>query len=315
MCAAESGSVLVTGAGGFVGRHLVRRLLAEGRTVACVLKGGEPAEPVPAGFEGAQCYWYDGTTESLFEIVEAVRPCTVYHLASLFRSQHTTAEVTPLILSNVLYGTQLLEALVRLGQASTGFVNIGTSWQHFEDAEYDPVCLYAATKQAFVDLMRYYVNVEGLRAVTLSFFDTYGPDDPRPKLFALLKDASERSEPLAMSPGEQVLDIVHIDDIIEALTAAECLLATGRIGAGEEYAISSGRRLSLRQVADIYAMATGRTPHIEWGGRPYRTREVMVPWSSGARLPGWSAKVELEEGLRAAYADDRESRGSDPCPG
>jgi nucleoside-diphosphate-sugar epimerase len=290
--------VLVTGAGGFVGRHLVRRLLAEGRSVHCILKGGEPAEQVPVGFEAASCLYYDGSIESLFDVVEAAEADTVFHLASLFRAQHTTAEVGPLVLSNVLFGTQLLEALARLGQPQVGFVNIGTSWQHFQDADYDPVCLYAATKQAFVDVMRYYVNAEGLRAVTLSFFDTYGADDPRPKLFGLLREAAERETPLAMSPGEQVLDIVHIDDIVEALLTAERLLSSGRIGDAEEFAISSGHRMTLRQVSDVYASATGLTPNIEWGGRPYRTREVMVPWQTGTPLPEWTAKITLEDGLR-----------------
>lgn len=291
--------VLVTGAGGFVGRHLVRRLLSEGAEVYCILKSGSPDEPVPDGFDGATCLWYDGTTDKIFEIVRTSRPDTVFHLASLFRAQHSTEEVEPLILSNVLFGTQILEALARLGQPSVGFVNIGTSWQHFDDADYDPVCLYAATKQAFMDVMRYYINAEGLKATTLSFFDTYGSDDPRPKLFGLLRSASEGEDPLAMSPGQQILDLVHIDDILEALVTAERLLGEGEIGRGEEFAISSGRRLTLREVAKIYEAATGRVLKIEWGGRPYRAREVMIPWQSGAMLPGWKATVALEDGLRS----------------
>jgi nucleoside-diphosphate-sugar epimerase len=118
-------------------------------------------------------------------------------------------------------------------------------------------------------------------------------------LFSLLRNASEATEPLAMSPGDQLLDIVHIDDIIEALLSAERSLAERIIGRGEEFAITSGHRLSLRDVAELYARVTGRTLNIKWGGRPYRDREVMVPWSSGASLPGWRARVALEDGIRA----------------
>ena len=68
--------------------------------------------------------------------------------------------------SNITFGTQLVEAMVANGCYQ--FVNTGTSWQHYENDEYNPVNLYAATKQAFEDILRYYVETSALRVITLT---------------------------------------------------------------------------------------------------------------------------------------------------
>ena len=62
-------------------------------------------------------------------------------------------------------------------------VNTGTSWQHYENKDYSPVNLYAATKQSFEAILQYYVEVASLKAITLKLFETYGLDDPRPNFF------------------------------------------------------------------------------------------------------------------------------------
>ncbi len=66
----------------------------------------------------------------------------------------------------------------------------------------------------------------------------------------------------------------------------------------ETYAVSSGAPVKLRELVEIYERITGNGLPIAWGGRPYRQREVMVPWNKGKPLPGWKPKVHLEEGIR-----------------
>lgn len=103
-----------------------------------------------------------------------------------------------------------------------------------------------------------------------------------------------------MSPGEQLIDLVHIDDVISAYTiAAERLISKG-VQLHEIYAVSSGELVSLKALVKIYEEAIHVKLPIQWGGRPYREREVMTPWSLGKTLPNWEPKISLREGILRA---------------
>jgi len=291
--------VAITGATGFVGRHLVARMAADGWAVDALVIPGE--EGYFAHHVGkVTAYTLDGSTETVCRIMTSVSPDAVVHLASLFVAEHAPGDVEALVQANILFGTQVLEGMTTAGCGQ--LVNVGTSWQHFGGAGYEPVCLYAATKQAFEDIAAYHVSAVGLRIITLKLFDTYGPDDARaklvPKLIALARDGGS----LALSPGHQLLDMAYVDDVVEALAyALERLGAPASgptIGSSESFAVSGGQQMTLREFIGLFERVCERRLDIDWGGRPYRAREVMVPWSSGQPLPGWTPKVDLAEGLR-----------------
>jgi nucleoside-diphosphate-sugar epimerase len=285
---------LVTGASGYVGGQIARRLLARGDGVHAVLRPGSDAARLPAGIV---LHRFDGTIGHMQRIVAAAQPEVTFHLASLFIAEHKPEQVLPLVEANLAFGTLLADALTQNGPAL--LVNAGTGWQHYGNADYDPVCLYAATKQAFEALLAFYVQARGLRAITLKIFDTYGPDDPRPKLTRALIAAARAGTPLDLTAGDQRLDLLHIDDAVAAFLAAAERLRQGQGAAMERYALSSGRRVSVRELAGIVEAAAGRKLDARWGVRAYRQREVMEPWSGGAALPGWRAAVTLEDGIAA----------------
>jgi len=284
---------LVTGATGFVGSYLARRLVREGWQVH-ILSRTDSRVPDAEEFEHVTNHIHDGSTEGMVRCVAQAKPDVVFHLASLFLSQHATQDIDALIQSNVLFGNQLLEAM-KVNEVSC-LINTGTSWQHYDNEDYNPVCLYAATKQAFEALLEYYTQACGIKAITLKLFDTYGPDDPRPKLFHLLNKAATSGEPLDMSAGEQRIDLVHIDDVVGAYLIAAQRLFEGNVPQHETYAVSSGHPLPLKELVQLYTEVTQQAVHVNWGARPYRFREVMVPWR-GCSIPGWSPKVCVRDGL------------------
>lgn len=289
---------LLTGATGFIGSRLAHHLERHGWDVHRVVRPtpGSPSamEPLPPNV-----HIHDGSTSDMIRIVGESRPDVVFHLASLFIAQHSPDQVEPLVRSNILFGLQLLEGMAWNGVRR--IVNAGTGWQHYEGGEYSPVNLYAATKQAFEDLAAYYVDSGRVDAVTLLLFDTYGPDDPRPKIFRLLLDASASGKVLSMSPGDQLIDLVHVDDVTSAFRTAGERLLEGSVHGHERYAVSSGNPISLRNLAGNIVRAAGLNVEIIWGGRPHREREVMVPWAKGAPMPGWRPQISLDEGLRAIF--------------
>jgi nucleoside-diphosphate-sugar epimerase len=286
--------VLLTGATGYIGSNLAKKLIANGAEVHSIYINDIFSRTLDKS-SGAAFHLHDGTTENMINIVKEVKPDFVFHLASLFLAQHTPNDISTLVKSNITFSTQLVEAMIQ--NKVHKLVNTGTSWQNFENKDYDPVCLYAATKQAFEDILKYYTAVSPLKVITLKLFDTYGPGDPRPKLMPKLHEATTTGTTLNMSPGKQLLDFVYIDDVINAFIMASERLNKNK-ASYETFAVTSRKPRTLKEIVSIYEKVSGSKIDAHWGTRQYRLREVMVPWNKGKLLPGWKPKVSLEEGIK-----------------
>jgi len=282
---------LVTGATGFLGEHLLQRLLVDGWETHAIVRPSSNATTLRDVLGSGNVHEHDGSTSGLINIVGSVCPLAVFHLASAVITDYVAVDVEPLIRSNILFGTQLLEAMAVAGVSV--IVNTGTISQHYEGREYSPVYLYAATKQAFQDVLQFYCEARGLHAVTLELPDTYGPGDRRPKLLTLLANAARTGETLALTPGEQFLDLLHVDDVVHGYEVAADGLLTGKFPSPSRYRLSSGSLVRLKDVVELYRQATGHTVSVMWGGRPYRVREVMEPRSPVPVLPGWAPSRSL----------------------
>jgi nucleoside-diphosphate-sugar epimerase len=290
---------LVTGATGFVGSHLVQKLIAENWTVHAIVRSHSQLHQIEPFLTKMTLHVHDGTSENLLDIVKTVKPAVVFHLASLVLVEHSIRDIIPLLQSNLIFATQLVEAMV--ARQCYCLINTGTFWQHYNNKEYSPVCLYAATKQAFEVILQFYLETTPLKVVTLKLFDTYGPNDPRPKLFNLLKKATQNQETLALSPGEQLIDLVYINDVVEAYFIAAKQLQYQPDSTHQYYAVSSHNPISLKQVVSIYEQETNTQLPIQWGGKNYRQREVMIPWNQGKWLPGWQPTIDIRQGIKKSY--------------
>lgn len=292
---------LITGATGFVGSYLANRLCLDGWDVHVIIRPNSNMDSLKKILQNIVVHIHEGTTIQMISIFKTVKPDVVFHLASSVISQHETKDIEPIIQSNILFGTQLLEAMTVSGVYR--LINTGTSWQHYENQPYNPVCLYAATKQAYEAILTYYVEVTPLNVVTLKLFDTYGPNDPRRKLIPLLQETAKNDKIIAMSLGEQLIDLVHIDDVVNAFLIAAERLMKDKVSQCEEYAVSSGNPLSLQEIVKMYEKVIGKNLLVKWGERPYRPREVWVPWNNGRKLPSWEPKINLVEGLENLYKE------------
>lgn len=286
-----SRSALLTGVTGFIGGNLARRLLASGWTVHALVRASSDTAALPGDI---RLHVRDDGAGPLTEIVAAAAPDVVFHLASLYLADHKPEQVGGLVASNILLPALLAEAMTAAG--ATRLVDTGTAWQHFGGGGYDPVNLYAATKQACQDVLRYYHAARGLSVVTLKLFDTYGAGDTRRKLVQLLVDAAESGEPLGMSPGEQIIDLTHVADVVDAFVAAGDRLLSSETAIDEEYLVS-GDRINVRDLADLVGRALDKPIDARFGARPYRAREMMVPPQATLALPGWHRQRKLADAL------------------
>jgi nucleoside-diphosphate-sugar epimerase len=290
--------VLITGATGFVGRHLIRRLIKDKIDTCAVVRPTTNKEFLEK--LNVKYYIDNGDTSALIEYINNEQFDGIIHLASLFISEHSYKDIEPLVVSNVLFPTRVLEAGV-VSQIKW-FINTGTFWQHYQNKDYSPVNLYAATKQAFEDIAQYYMETSDVVFVTIRLNDTFGYDDTRPKLFNLWKRIADTGEEIDMSPGEQIMDIMYIDDVIDAYIKLIELLNSeyAQKYKGKVFAVTSDERITLKEFARLFEETTNKKLNINWGRKSYRKREVMYPWDKGERVPGWIQKVSLREGILKA---------------
>lgn len=287
--------ILLTGVTGFIGSHLARRLAAR-HEVAALLRPGAKRERIQP-LKLKELAW-DESAAGLAPLLGAFKPELIIHLASLFIGEHKPGDVEGLVASNVRFPTLLLEAATAAGCRQ--FINTGSAWQHYDNAAYAPVSLYAATKQAFADILAYYVQVGSVtRALTLELSDTYGPDDPRPKLIPIMRTSAAEGKTMSMSPGDQLVDFVHVEDAGAAYERAIELLPEIPERQSRVYAVRSGAPLKLKDFIALYNEISPKPVKVEWGARPYRARETMQPWTQGQTLPGWQPRINLREGLKA----------------
>ena len=286
-------TVLITGATGFIGSNLSKLLVSLDFDVHIIVRRSSNLEILDQLIPNITVHHHNGSTAGMRSIIKKVQPDCVFHLASLFLVKHSSKDVIPLVKSNILFGTQLLDAMAEFNVLR--LINASTSWVHFGQAIYDPVCLYAATKMAFEDILVYYNNGKMISSISLELFDTYGPNDPRHKLFYALKNASQSTIPVKMSPGDQLIDLVYIDDVMDAFLTASKLIS--KVKSNPKYMVTSGNLVTLKEIVNLYEEINNHRINVEWGGLPYREREVMIPWQIGETLPDWSPKIDLRKGI------------------
>ncbi|MCC2631399.1 MAG: NAD-dependent dehydratase [Patescibacteria group bacterium] len=291
--------LLISGATGFIGKHLTERLAKEGNEVFAIVRPSTDTSTLTTG--NIRPYVFNDDIHALTAFLEQEQFDGIIHLASLFLAAHKSDDIKNLVDSNVLFPTTLLESAVTA--KTPWFINTGTFWQHYQNEAYSPVNLYAATKQAFEDIAQYYLQTSPVNFVTIQLSDTFGPGDTRAKVFNLWLKTSKSQDPLGMSPGEQLIDISFIDNVIDGYVQMISLLSSdkGPELRGRAFAISSGAPESLKSLAATFEEVTGTTLPIQWGEKEYRPREVMETWNKGETIPGWSPRVSIEEGIKRTF--------------
>lgn len=288
--------VLVTGGTGFIGRHLVTALIARGWPTVAIVKSADRAVALPAGPVTA----VGMDVSAIPEIFEAHRPDIVIHLATHFVARHAGVDqVRPMIDANVTFGAELAEVTSRNG---VPLVSASSVWQNYQGAAYDPVSLYAATKQALDDILTYYGHVEALGWTRLILGDTYGVGDTRGKLLSLLLDAAITGVSVEAASGHQLWEALSVNDVVVALldAAQEQLHAPGM----RTYQLRPSTSPTVRDVVTIAESAIERPIPVRWGARPDRGREMLTPWIVADPPTGWLQTVDLREGIREVWLHD-----------
>ena len=277
--------VLVTGAGGFIGRHVVPLLTEAGHEVHA--GKGDLLDPSVAG-----------------ELIESTRPTHLLHLA--WYTEHGLFWEAPENLPWVEASLRLWRAFASSDGAER-FVGVGScaeyEWSEPVLSESStplrPASLYGVCK----DATRRALEAASERA-DISFawgrvFFIYGPDEASGRLVPSVADALAEGRPARTSDGEQVRDFLHIDDAARAMAALVESDVRGAVNIG------SGEGVAVREIVEALGRLAGRPELIELGAVPRPEGDPPEIVADASRLRdevGWAPQIGLEQGLASTLA-------------
>lgn len=301
--------VLVTGAAGFIGSHLVDKLLSLGCEVVGI-DGMLPNYPrtwkennLRSARKHSNFHWVEKDIMDVDAAALLSGVDVVFHLAGQPGVRKSWGEEFALYLRNNVAVTQrLLEAaakspIKKFVYASTSSVygNVPTPMR--EDGPTRPISPYGVTKLAAEHLCYLYAHQFGVPTVSLRYFTVYGPRQRPDMAFHRFIQAALAGQPLTIfGAGKLKRDFTFVDDVVYAnLLAAE----RGRVG--EVYNIGGGAQVSLQEVLIQLEQALGQKLQVNFISEvPHGDMvETLADISKATEELGYTPKTRLIDGLRA----------------
>ncbi len=315
--------VLVTGAAGFIGSHLVDRLLAEGEDVLAVdnLSSGTLANLADARRSRTGKLTFqrvDVTSNALGELVKRQKPEVIFHLAAQVDVRKSVADPLHDATVNVLGTLNVLQSAAEAGARKVVFTSSGgciygepdpSRLPVTEDQVFLPESLpespYGVSKKIALDYLRYFKVVQGLDYTALALANVYGPrQEPASEVglegqvVAIFSRKMLAGRPCTIyGDGTQTRDFAFVDDVVSAFVAARDK------GSGELVNVGSGREVSVNELyAKLAELTASRFEPVYAAARPGELQRIVVDPSKAARELGWKPQVELDEGLKQTVA-------------
>ena len=293
---------LVTGAAGFVGANLCRRLVASGAKVHAFVRSSTALWRIADVAEQIEIHLVDlRDAHSVDQCIAEIRPTVIYHLAThgAYPFQNDGDEI---LLTNVFGLWNLLQSCSKHGFEL--FVNTGSSSEYgrkdFAMRETDvlePDSYYAVAKAAQSLLSRYCSRTSSLPIVTLRLFSVYGPYEESTRLIPKLLYAALDRETIDLVSPTIARDFVYIDDVMDAYLDIESL----RSLSGEILNVGTGVQSQLHQVVEILDRLCGYKVSVNWKGmapRPWDSETWVADISKAKRLTRFEAKTSLSTGIQ-----------------
>ena len=311
---ADGRKALVTGGAGFIGSHMVDRLLKLDFNVVVTddLSTGKIKNLDPA----AVFHHTDITQPAMADIIQREQPDLVFHMAAQTSVTQSTKDPIGDANANVLGTLRVLEACRRVGvekiiYSCTGGALYGDpeNIPVLDDAPIAPVSPYGMSKRMAEQYLEFYYRQYRLRYTSLRYGNVFGPrQDPHGEagVIAIFTQAMlEGKQPQIFGDGAQERDFLSVFDAIDANLAA-----IDR-GDGKALNVATGEATSVNRIFELLRGITG----YKWDPlhAPQRTGEVYrisLDWSRAAQELGWSPKISLEEGLEMTVDYFKESMRS-----
>lgn len=294
----------MTGAAGFLGSHLVPRLIETGAEVCVLDQPNAKRWPILERTDLALSLRTD--VRALGEPVydgQLGDIDVIFHLAAV-GVVGDGIDVRDLVTGNVdgtmavlLASERLRSRLVYCGSCFE--YGAGARWT--EDALPEPTTEYGAAKAAGWLLANAFARRTGLEVVSVRPFTMYGPMEPPVRLVPSVVRRALAGQPIDLTPGDQARDFVYVEDVADAFIAA----ATSDAAVGGTFNICTGSAVTVREVVQRVLRCTDSRSEARFGALSYRSTELSILSGDPSRardILGWRSRVSLDEGLARTIA-------------
>jgi UDP-glucose 4-epimerase len=305
--------VLVTGGAGFIGSHLVDRLIQEGHEVVVVdnLSTGKRRNLNRA----ARFFKLDIQSWRLERVFRNERPNLVMHLAAQMDVRKSVEDPIFDAQVNVLGMLNILQQAIKYGVQKVVFSSSGGAiygeqeiYPAPESHVMRPLSPYGISKLCGEQYLSYYQRVNGLQIVSLRYANVYGPrQDPDGEagvVAIFIQKLLNNEQAIVNGNGRQTRDFVYVEDVVEANLAVmgQEIQGTYNVGTGEETSINDLLRILVRHTNSTCKEVHGPAKNGE------QTRSVIDSSKLRQEL-SWESKTELSEGLKRTVDYFRERTG------
>ncbi len=294
---------LVTGASGFIGSHVTRRLVHQGHTVHIWTRAaGIPSRLRDVG-HALTVHRVDVTDAgAVHHAMQLVRPQRIFHLAAFTTPERDPTHAGEAIDANVRGTLHVLIAALDVRSSLEILINTGSPEEYgvgpapfVETVREAPVSPYSATKVAATHLGEMFFRSFGLPLVTLRPFLTYGPAQDATMFIPSLIQHCLDGRDFPMTEGTQLREFNYVSDIVEAFVmASERPQVAGQIinvGTGDPHAVADVAERIIEKMGRPITLLRGTIP-------PRRGESDLFCDNTKARtLLGWHPRVAIEEGL------------------
>lgn len=297
---------LVTGGAGFIGSHIVHRLLEKGRPVR-VLDDLSTGKHENLREVAARIDFVEGDIRDVPTVERCLRGVeVVFHLAARASVPRSVAEPRPAHEINVTGTLNLLIAAEEAGarrfvySASSSAYGDTPTMPKKVDMRPQPLSPYAATKLAAEDYCAVWAHVYSLPTVSLRYFNVFGPrQDPYGPYAAVIPAFVSRmlkgQPPIIYGDGEQSRDFCFIENVVNAnMLAAEVPAVHGEV-----VNVACGEQTTLNEiVADLNKLLGTNVKPVYEPARPGDVKHSLADITETKRLLGYEPRVMFPEGLR-----------------
>jgi len=296
--------IFLTGATGFIGSHLLKRLIKEGCNVHISTRMNRSLWRIEDFKDDFVNHEIDlNNFEAVRSLIKQIKPDIIFHLAAYgvdYRQQdvHQTIDI------NINASVNLFEAF--LANNGNRFIHTGSCFEYgqkdisISEGDFlDPTSVYGATKASSVHLLSSMAKgMQSGELVILRPFGVFGEYEGLHRFIPQVIDKLKSEYAVQMTLGEQIRDYIYIDDLIDAYILAAVVPLENKV---EIINIGSGKEIAIKHLALTILKQIGVSNDLlQFGALPYRPDEMMYLVANVGKAKsvlGWEPKVSIEKGL------------------